>query len=146
MAVRKIFNDAIEVKCKNFKEAYEKVIEGKANYAVLPIENSDAGEVGIVQDLVFKGPLYVVDIKDMPVDQNLLAREGVKLEDIKTVYSHRQALNQCRLFLEEHNMAASDMDSTSLAAKTVSESNDKSIAAIASLEAFLKVHIPPTPK
>ena len=141
VAVRKIFNDATEIKCKNFKEAYEKVLEGKANFAVLPIENSDAGEVGIVQDLVFKGPLYVVDIKDMPVDQNLLALPGVKVEDIKTVYSHRQALNQCRLFLEEHNMIASDMDSTSLAAKTVSESNDKTIAAIANLEAAKIYHL-----
>ena len=134
VAVKKIFNDIEEIKCKNFEEAYEKVVEGKANYAVLPIENSDAGEVGVVQDLIFKGPLFVVNITDLPVDQNLLAKPGVTIDRIKKVYSHRQALNQCRPFLEEHDMIASDVDSTSLAAKMVSESNEKDIAAIANLE------------
>jgi prephenate dehydratase len=102
--------------------------------AVLPIENSYAGEVGQTMDLIFSGNLYVNGIYELEIRQNLLALPDATINDIKKVVSHPQALSQCHEFIQNHNFVIEEANNTAFAAKIVAESNNKSLAAIASAE------------
>ena len=101
---------------------------------MLPIENSYAGEVAQVNDLMFQGNLFLNGVYTLNVQQNLLGVPGTSLSDIKQVISHPQALEQCADFLREHNLETVEAVNTARAAKQVAEQNDKSVAAIASKE------------
>ena len=134
IAAKKMFPESELISCQNFGDAYRAVESGEYDCAVLPIENSYAGEVGTVMDLLFSGALYVNQVFDLPIRQNLLVNPGARLEDIRLVVSHPQALQQCTGFLEKHGLAVKEYSNTAAAAKYVRESGDKSIAAIASDE------------
>ncbi|MBR5900306.1 MAG: chorismate mutase [Clostridia bacterium] len=134
MAAKKAFPNAEFIPCTDFNEAYKGVEEGKYDAAVLPIENSFAGDVGVVMDLAFSGTLYINQIIDLDVVQNLLAVKGAKLENIKKVISHPQALAQCDEFINKHALEVENFSNTALAAKYVANQNDLTIAAIASEE------------
>ena len=134
IAAKNIFPDMNMVACSDFSEAYESVVNDTCDFAVLPIENSYAGEVGHVMDLMFSGNLNVVGIYYLRVTHNLLAIKGAKLEDIKTVISHPQALEQCRGYIKAHGFEKIQEKNTAFSAKQVSEKGDKSLAAIASVE------------
>ena len=101
IAAQKQFPDAELVAFSDFKEAYESVVTGDCDSVVLPLENSYAGEVGQVTDLLFSGPLYVNGTVALSVTQDLLAPVGATLETIQTVVSHPQALSQCDAFIKE---------------------------------------------
>ena len=135
IATSKRFPDAQKIAYGDFESAYEAVVKGECDAAVLPIENSYNGEVGQVTDLMFSGSLYVNGIMDLAVTQDLLAVKGTKLEEIKEVVSHPQALGQCAEFIKGRGLTALEYTNTALAAKLVAEKGDKSIAAIASKEA-----------
>ena len=121
---------------KLFRDAMEEVVAGRADYAVLPIENSTAGIVADIYDLLTEYNLYIVGEQVLKVEHVLLGLPEAKLSDISCVYSHPQGLSQCREYLEEHrqwkNVAVSN---TAAAAKKVSEEQDKTHAAIASRDA-----------
>lgn len=134
IAARRIFPDAELVSHKDFESAYQSVEKSKCDYAVLPIENSFAGEVNQVIDLTFKGRLHIVDIYPLKINQNLLGVKGSTLADIKTVLSHAQALDQCEPFIKAHKFEPIEASNTARAAKQVAKENDKTKAAIASLE------------
>lgn len=134
IAAARILPDAERLPCPDFASAYEAVVVGDADVAVLPIENSTAGEVGQVVDLMFSGSLVVTGIYDFSITHNLLTLPGAKLEDIKTVISHQQALEQCGRFIHEHGLESIRAVNTAVAAKTVMEQGDPSVAAIASEE------------
>ncbi|HAL03365.1 MAG TPA: bifunctional chorismate mutase/prephenate dehydratase [Lachnospiraceae bacterium] len=134
IAAKNIFPDMNMVACSDFSEAYESVVNDTCDFAVLPIENSYAGEVGHVMDLMFSGNLNVVGIYYLRVTHNLLAIKGAKIEDIKTVISHPQALEQCRGYIKAHGFEKIQEKNTAFSAKQVSEKGDKSLAAIASVE------------
>lgn len=134
IAAKKIFPDGVLIPYADFESAYASVENGECDVAVLPIENSFAGEVGQVSDLMFTGKLFVNGIYALPVTQNLLAVKGASLSDIKTVVSHEQALNQCAGFIKKRNLKTRAAVNTARAAKQVSEEGDKSVAAIASEE------------
>ena len=134
IAAKKMFPNAIYKSYVSFNEAYKACETGECDVCVLPLENSYAGEVGLVMDLMFSGSLYVNQVYELEVNHNLVVKKGTKLEDIKTVYSHKQALDQCADFISEHNFEAMEAPNTALAAKYVSEQEDKSIAAIASID------------
>lgn len=134
IASEKIFPGAERVSYKNFKEAYEAVGNGECRVAVLPIENSYAGEVGQVTDLMFKGNLTVTGVFELSVHQCLLGVPGSTVDSIKKVYSHPQALDQCAEFIGKHDIEARAMDNTAVAAKKVADMNDVSVGAIASAE------------
>lgn len=134
IAAKKIFPDGVLIPYADFQSAYESVEKGDCDLAVLPIENSFAGEVSQVTDLMFTGKLYVNGVYSMSVTQNLLALPGTRLEDIKTVISHPQALDQCASFIRNHNFESKSASNTARAAKEVADMGDSSIAAIASLE------------
>lgn len=135
IAAKKLFPNACAVAYGSFGEAYEAVVNGECDCAVLPLENSYNGEVGQVTDFMFSGPLFVNYITELEVSQNLLVIPGTVLSEIKTVISHPQALGQCAEFIKENSFQATEYGNTALAARLVSESGDRSLAAIASSEA-----------
>lgn len=135
IAACKLFPTAQKVGYKSFEAAYNGVISGECDVALLPMENSYNGEVGQVTDLMFSGPLYVNTVTDLEISHDLLAPKGAKIENIKTVISHPQALAQCREFILARGYGQIEHRNTADAAKYVSEKNDQTIAAIASADA-----------
>ena len=134
IAAGRVFPDGNRVSERDFKSAYDAVVNGACDIAVLPIENSYAGEVGQTIDLIFSGPLYINGIYELEIHQNLLGLPGARVEDIKKVTSHPQALSQCHDYTEMRGFATEEANNTALAAKTVAELGDKSLGAIASVE------------
>ena len=128
----KMFPNAKYVSYLSFEEAYKACESGECDVCVLPLENSYAGEVGLVMDLMFSGSLFINQVYELEVSHNLVAKKGTTIDNIKTVYSHKQALDQCAKFINENKLATVESPNTALAAKFVSEQNDTSIAAIAS--------------
>ena len=134
IAAKKIFPGEEYVSFMDFRSAYLATENGECDFAVLPIENSYAGEVGQVTDLMFQGSLFVNGVYTLDVVQNLLGVKGATLEGVKKVVSHPQALEQCAVFLREHNLEVQEAVNTARAAKQVAELADPSLAAIASEE------------
>lgn len=134
IAAGKMFPDAKLTAFSTFEEAYSAVEKGEYDCAVLPLENSYAGEVGTVMDLIFSGSLYINQVIDMPIVHNLIACENSSLDQIKTVVSHPQALQQCTSYLENHGYEVKTYSNTAAAAEFVKNTNDPTIAAIASEE------------
>lgn len=115
-----------------FREAMEKVREGEADYAILPMENSSAGIVGDVYDLLMEYDNYIVDTYDLPVRHSLLGTADSTMDCVRTVYSHPQAIAQCSHFLEEHpDWTAEKRLNTAVSAYYVGQECDKTKAAIA---------------
>lgn len=135
VAAKTLFPDGEYVPFGDFESAYESVVNGECDNVVLPIENSFAGEVGQVTDLIFSGTLYINNVINLSVKQDLLGVAGSSIEDIKEVISHPQAIAQSAKFIKEHGFVATPFSNTALAAKHVSELGKKSIAAIAGDEA-----------
>lgn len=135
IATGKLFPTAEKVAFGDFAEAYRAVEAGECDVAVLPLENSYNGEVGQVTDLMFSGSLYVNEILELAVTQDLLTVPGAKTSDIQRVLSHPQALGQCAEYIRSQGWEPVEYSNTALAAKFVAEQGDPSLAAIASEEA-----------
>lgn len=134
IAARKIFPKEELISYADFRTAYEAVENGECDYAVLPIENSYAGEVGQVNDLMFQGNLFLNGVYNLNVIQNLLGVKGSSLTTVSKVISHPQALEQSADFIQKYKWQTEEVINTARAAKLVAENNDKSVAAIASAE------------
>ena len=134
IAAKKIFPEGECVPHPDFAAAYDAVLSGDCDVAVLPIENSTAGEVGQVIDRLFSGSLAVNGVYDFSITHHLLAPEGATLADIKTVVSHPQALAQCASFIRMHGLREQIAENTAIAARDVAEAKDIHTAAIASEE------------
>ena len=132
IAAKRMFPEAELVPYSDFGDAYEAVERGEYDCVVLPLENSAAGEVGTVMDLLFSGSLYINQVLDLPIVHNLMANEGASLDGIKTVVSHPQALDQCGEYIRQHGFETLPYSNTALAAKHVKETGDPGLAAIAS--------------
>ena len=143
IASHKLFPDAEKLAYGDFKAAYDAVVSGDCDAAVLPLENSYAGEVGQVTDLMFSGPLYVNHIMPLSITHDLLAVEGATMDSVKTVVSHPQALAQCDDFIRAHGYAQLPYTNTALAAQYVAELNDPSVAAIASGDSAARYGLKP---
>lgn len=115
-----------------FDGVFRAVETGMCRYGILPIENSSAGSVTEVYDLMEKYNCKIVRSLKLKVEHCLLARPGVKLAGVKEVVAHEQALNQCSEFLKNQNMKVTVFDNNARAAKYVAESGRGDIAAIAS--------------
>lgn len=119
----------------NFESVFNAVESGLCKYGVLPIENSSAGSVTEVYDLMVRHKFYIVKSLKLHVSHALLAKPGVKVEDIKEVISHSQALQQCSNFLKANpNMKVTIFENTATAAKFVAESDRTDIAALSSTD------------
>ena len=134
IAAGRIFPESSRVSCRDFKAAYDAVVSGECDAAVLPIENSYAGEVGQTIDLIFSGNLYINGIYELEIHQNLLGIPGAAVEDIRKVTSHPQALSQCHDYIRQRGFDAEEASNTAVAAKLVADTKDKSLGAIASVE------------
>lgn len=134
IAAGRIFPEGDRVSYSDFRAAYTAVVNGDSDVAVLPIENSYAGEVGKTLDLIFSGPLYINGIYELEIHQNLLGIPGATVEDVRRVTSHPQALSQCHDYIKMRGFATEEANNTALAAKSVAEAGDKAYAAIASVE------------
>ncbi len=116
-----------------FREAMESIEEGSADFAVLPIENSTAGIVSEIYDLLVEFENYIVGEQIIRIEHCLLGLPGTKLEDIKRVYSHPQSLMQSARFLKDHSLWQQiSMRNNAFAAQKVAEDKDPAQAAIAS--------------
>jgi chorismate mutase/prephenate dehydratase len=134
IAAGKIFPSAERVPYNDFLAAYQAVERGDCDVAVLPIENSTAGEVGQVTDLMFSGTLFVTGVYDFSVHHNLLGTQDATVEGIREVISHPQALSQCEPYIRKHGYEQIQAGNTAIAAKQVADRNDPTVAAIASVE------------
>ena len=118
--------------CKSFENVFQAVDSGECSYGVLPIENSTAGSVHAVYDLMQKYNFFIVRSARMKITHNLLAKRGAKLEEIKEIISHEQAINQCTGFLAELGVKVTVVRNTAVAAKMVAESDRTDLAALSS--------------
>lgn len=116
---------------KTFREAMEQVSCGAADYAILPMENSSAGIVGDVYDLLTEFDNYIVDLYDLPVRHSLLGSGEASFETIRKVFAHPQALAQCSKLIEQMGWQTEEMLNTAVSAKFVAESGNSSYGAIA---------------
>lgn len=134
MAMKQYFSDEItSFHVEEWRDAMEAIAEGSADFAVLPIENSTAGSVSDMYDLLVEFENYIVGEQIIRVEHKLLGLPGTKLSDIQKVYSHQQALSQCQPYLKEHrDWKCIPLQNTAVAAKKVAEDGDKTQAAIAS--------------
>lgn len=118
---------------ETFRDAMIAIDEGSADYAVLPIENSTAGIVTEIYDMLVEFENYIVGEQIIKIEHCLMAVPGTRLEDIKTVYSHPQSLMQSSRYLQEHaSWKQISMNNNAFAAGKVAEDKDKTQAAIAS--------------
>lgn len=125
--------DADTYHVKTWEEAMQEVEAGRADYAVLPIENSSAGVVADNYDLLMKYHNYIVAETFLPVNHALLGLPGAELDKIQTVVSHPQGLMQCSDYLEAHpDWKQISVENTAVAARKVLEGGDVTEAAIAS--------------
>lgn len=124
------------LECAAFEDVFRAVQQGRAEYGVIPVENSVAGGVTENIDLLMQYDVNVVQEIVIPVRHALLGVSGANVAGIRDVYSHSQAISQCAGYLNEHyGMETHAQLNTAIAAKYVSEQGDKSKAALASLHA-----------
>ncbi|MGI6229469.1 MAG: bifunctional chorismate mutase/prephenate dehydratase [Tractidigestivibacter sp.] len=117
---------------ESFEAVFRAVETGFSRYGVLPIENSTAGSVNKVYDLMMEHNFHVVRTTRVKIDHNLLGKPGAKAEDIREVYSHEQAINQCAEFLERRGIKTHVCENTAMAAKLVAQSDRTDIGALSS--------------
>ena len=118
---------------ETFRDAMGAIEEGRADFAVLPIENSTAGIVSEIYDLLVEYENYIVGEQVIPIAHCLLGVPGTKMEDIEMVYSHPQSLMQSSRFLQERpNWKQISMQNNAFATQKVAQDNDKKQVAIAS--------------
>jgi len=136
MAVYKFFGHKVEpVPCKDFRDVFESVKTGAASNGVIPIENSIEGSVNQNYDLFLTYDLKVCGEVEIKLAHVLIGNPQTKLEDIETVYSHPQALAQCRNYLEKHKWEIIPAYDTAGSVKIIKEKQLFNAAAIASEKA-----------
>ncbi|MDD6038375.1 MAG: prephenate dehydratase [bacterium] len=134
LALRAYFGDnAASFHVQTWRDAMEALKSGQADYAVLPFENSTAGIVGENYDLLCEYGYYIIGEQKIAINHCILGVPGSALSDIKSVYSHPQALAQCSKYLDCHRKwERIPYKNTAFAAKKICEDNDPTQAAIAS--------------
>lgn len=135
MAALQYFPGATLVPCKSFAEVFDATEKKKVAYAVIPVENSIEGSVGEVYDLLLSTKLKAVGEVYQRVHHCLIANKDVKISQLKSVYSHPQALGQCRDYLRRKKLASMPAYDTAGAVKMIKEQEMHNSAAIASRRA-----------
>ena len=133
-AAKKLYPETPLCACKTFSDVFAKINEDLSAVGVLPIDNSTAGTVGDVYDLLSENNLFIVRATTCAISHYLLATPGADISDIKFVHSHPQALAQCSAYLKSHDFNTVEAINTAIAAEYVSSLNDKEHAAIASID------------
>jgi len=131
-AVFRVFGEQVEpLPCPDLVQTFDAVAPGRADGAVVPVENSQAGSINETYDLLLKHNLLIVGEYNLRVHHYLLAPPGVPLDRIRRVYSHPQALAQCDAFLRAHNIEALAFRDTAGSARMIAEHRPDGTAAIA---------------
>ena len=133
IACEKIFQNPFIMYFKNFEAVFTAIEQGLCQYGILPIENSTAGSVKKVYDLMIHHKFSIVRTFRLKIDHNLLANPGANLTTIKEIYSHEQAISQCSAFLEKlPGVKIIPVENTAIAAEMVASSGRTDVAAISS--------------
>ena len=133
IACDKLFHNANIMFFSSFDAVFTAIEKGLCRYGVIPVENSGAGSVNSVYDLMMHHKFSIVRSVRLKIDHNLLAKPGTKISEIREIYSHEQAISQCAAFLHSlDNVKIIPCENTAAAAKMVAESDRKDIAALAS--------------
>lgn len=134
-AATRLFADSGMVFCKTFSDVFDAVENQSAGFGVLPVENSSAGSVSDVYDLILKHRFYIVKALDLKIDYCLCALPQSTLEDIQQVWSHPQALAQCSRYIGNNDLKAVPCSNTAVAAREVAQEKRLNCAAICSRKA-----------
>lgn len=133
IAADKMFHTPNIMYFSNFEGVFAAVEKGLCKYGVLPVENSTAGSVNKIYDLMTKYNFYIIRSIRVKIDHNLLVNEGTKISDIKEIFSHEQAINQCSEYLKKFPEAKITVcENTAVASKMLAESGRKDAAALSS--------------
>ena len=133
IACEKMFKNPFIMYFKNFDSVFQAIEQGLCQYGILPLENSTAGSVKKIYDLMIRHNFSIIRTFRLKIDHNLLAVPGARLSDIKEIYSHEQAINQCSEFLNKmQGVKIIPVENTAVAAKAVAESGRTDVAAISS--------------
>ncbi len=133
IACEKIFKNPFIMYFKNFDGVFSAIDKGLCRYGILPIENSTAGSVKQVYDLMIRYNFSIIRSFRLKIDHNLMANPGATLESIKEVYSHEQAINQCSAFLEKHpGIKVITVENPAAAAEMIAASGRTDAAALCS--------------
>ena len=133
IACDRIFRNSNIMFFDRFGAVFSAIEKGLCKYGVIPVENSYAGTVNTVYDLMMKHNFYIVRSIRLKITHHLLAKPGTKLEDVKEIYSHEQAISQCSEYLSTlKGVKIIPFENTAKAAKMVAESDRNDIAALAS--------------
>ena len=131
LAALSIHPKAEIIPCKTFDECFLKASSDSDSQIIIPESNRITGNIGI-EYLIFEYRLNIYAEYFQKIEHNLLALPGVKISNIKDVYSHGQALSQCSNFIKSHNLTEHVRADTAGSAEMISKSDDKTKAAIAS--------------
>ena len=131
IAIRKTYPDMEPVAHDTFEDVFNALAAGEIELAMIPIENTLAGRVADIHHLLPQSDTFIIGEYFLPIQYDLMVLPGVKIEDIKTVYSHIHALGQCRNIIRENGWKAEVGGDTAGSAKLVSERGDRNIAALA---------------
>jgi len=133
IACEKIFKSPYIMYFKNFEGVFHAIEQGLCEYGILPIENSTAGSVKKVYDLMIRHNFSIVRTFRLKIEHNLLTNPGASLSNIKEIYSHEQAIGQCAEFLDGFKgIKVIPVENTAVAAKMVADSGRKDVAALSS--------------
>lgn len=133
IAAEKMFKAPNIMYFKNWEGVFSSIDKGLCRYGIIPLENSTAGSVKQVYDLMIKHDFSIVRSVRIKVDHNLLVNRGTKLSDVKEIFSHEQAINQCSEFLASlKDVKVTCCENTAVAAKMVAESGRNDVAALSS--------------
>jgi len=132
LAADKLFSLPNIMYFSNFEAIFQAIDKGLCKYGVLPLENSNAGSVNQIYDLMIKYNFHIVRSTRVMAGHSLLAKPGTKLSDIKEIYSHEQAIQQCDGFLKDLNVKITPVENTAIAAQSVADSDRTDVAAISS--------------
>lgn len=132
-ACEKLFPNPSIVFLNTWEGVFHAVESGFCRYGILPLENSNAGSVNRIYDLLSQFNFTIVRSTRIHVNHSVLVKKGVKLENVKDIYSHEQAINQCSEFLSSlKNVNVHVCENTAMAAKFVAESERSDVAALSS--------------
>lgn len=132
VACQKLFEKPSIMYCNSFEAVFQAVESGLCAYGIVPLENSSAGSVTQIYNLMSEYKFSIVRSTRMQIEHSLLAKKGAKLDNIKEIYSHPQAISQCSEFLEAlgKSVKVIECENTAVAAKMVAESDRDDIAAL----------------
>jgi prephenate dehydratase len=130
-ACRNMFPDMVPLPCATFEDAFNAVETGKADLAMIPIENTIAGRVADIHHLLPESKLHIIGEYFLPIHFQLMVLPGVSRKEVKTIHSHIHALGQCRKYIRKNGWKPMVAGDTAGAAKLVAETGDRTMAALA---------------